>query len=450
MITTCTVSVVQKSAALIEQQETRKRKTDCKKFLRVIRLQFFMTSQSPEVSFSSFTAMDEGTSAKNKMDLYSTPRAKRFSERVADAISPNGKNVDEAMDSPSPPGDDDDDDDDEYEPPPPKKIVRKRRSLIKYSDTAQRQRRKLRHNQKTIVESDDEYEEEEEVYRAKKQTSRQSSVGSDEGTPAAVPKAKNGRRRRLRLQNTSNMPTDTPDIDEDASPTFFPNKTRSINPSVAPIVVGTTSGVNKESRRRDRPDHITKKLDRLRHYPHTDMLDLSKHLIIPTHTSSTSTSSSPKRQDDNSSDGGESPIHIPDDAVMQHSETQESATPPPEPSTLESPEPVNAPEVGDNDTKMESFVDDSTPPSPMHYPTSDLVMEDTAMESPFRDMSIRSPIHDAIESPATPITPQPMIVTEDDEESSSHEGKEERKEEAPQQSYFGRVVGSVSRFFWGS
>lgn len=86
------------------------------------------------------------------------------------------------------------------------------------------------------------------------------------------------------------------------------------------------------------------------------------------------------------------------------------------------------------------------------------------MESPFRDMSIQSPIRDVIASPTTPVTPHPMAMPQAEErvepvdlaeaveqvEPIKQAAKDEHEEQAIQRSYFGRVVGSMSRFFWGS
>ncbi|KAI9484843.1 hypothetical protein BDB00DRAFT_853215 [Zychaea mexicana] len=435
---------------------------------------------TPEFSSSSPTSQmdyyEEGSTPtmKNKMrasHLYNTPRGRRFTERVAEAVEvpllgrPLEDNM--ALDSPSPVRIEDVD---MLDSSPLQlrnnKTIRKRRSLAKFGDM-QRQRRKLRHTAQRQqaaatggggardasdddyvdddyeeVESDDEYLHR--VSTSKKLESRQSSVGSEEGQsttnnnngasssspppPTTTTPTRSltgggaGRRRRLRLQNSNIIPLDAPDIDEDASPTFFPNKSRSINPAVVqPIVLGTTNGVSKEARRR-RPNSFAEKVDRFRHAPDVDMLDLSKHLIIPdntNHTSSTPSSSTStagsahhynhqqqqqqndddddneeeqtQREQQDQDDREESPIAIPDHDAVDMEHTRHVV--------------IKQEHTGVSTTAHtgDDFIDDDDDDS-----ASD--GSEQPLDIPCSPQPKDQPHDTSIESPSSPITPQPMTT----------------------------------------
>lgn len=352
------------------------------------------------------------------------------------------------------------------------------------SNTHPKRRRKVRHMSE---ESED--------------STRQTSVGLDTRDGKTI--TKSGRRRRLRPQSAILPPTtgstgatwvertvnnnDVQD-DEDMSGTYGLHKHSPISKvvSIEPIIIGTTTtttcssktnqqhnnnhsqsiasvtnttgegtGEGLPRRRRVRPDSLAEKLDRFAQQPAVDLVDLSQHLYIPNVVSP----QEQQRQSSPLSSTCHEPIVI-DDPTPPSSPTTTTATttttttinPPLQAAT---PSLDRASKSEDANTTADASFGNTTT-AELHdtntsYKKGTISTTQDAIQPSNDHHQIMDPgdesSHDTVSTPANSQSPDHHHHHHHTNMDISSEQQQDQKQSS---TYFGRVIGTVSRFIWGS
>ncbi|CDS08513.1 hypothetical protein LRAMOSA09874 [Lichtheimia ramosa] len=353
------------------------------------------------------------------------------------------------------------------------------------SNTHPKRRRKVRHMSEESEDS----------------STRQISVGLD----TRDGKTKSGRRRRLRPQSAILPPTtgstgatwvertvnnnDVQD-DEDMSGTYGLHKHSPTSKvvSIEPIIIGTTTTTSCSSktnqqhnnhhsqsiatvtnttgegtgeglprRRRVRPDSLAEKLDRFAQQPAVDLVDLSQHLYIPNVVSP----QEQQRQSSPLSSTCHEPIVI-DDPTPPSSPTSTTAPTTTTTTTTTNPPLQAATPSLDRATKSED-ANTTTDASVRNTTTAELYDTNTSLKKGTISTTTQDAIqplnnhhqvmdpgdessHDTVSTPANSQSPDHHHHHHTNMDISS----EQQQDQKQSSTYFGRVIGTVSRFIWGS